>query len=67
MTKFDPYRTDQDDAAADRKLAMARYFAEQIAAAARENLSPRDHGRFVSTVRAVTRAELGVGRCRRAA
>ena len=65
--QFDDLRSDQGDAHSDRKLAMARHFAEAIATAARENLSPRDHGRFVSTVRALTRAELRIGPYRKAA
>lgn len=64
---FEDFRADQDDATADRKLAMARYFAAQIATAVRENLSRNDHGRFVSSVRNLTRAELRIGPFREAA
>jgi hypothetical protein len=64
---YDDLRTDQGDASADAKLAMARHFAEAISAAARENLPRQDYGRFVSTVRDLTRAQLEIGPHRRAA
>jgi hypothetical protein len=67
MQTFDGLRTDQGDEKQDRKLAMARYFAEAIATAARENLSPQDRGRFVSAVRNLARASLELGPYRRAA
>jgi hypothetical protein len=65
--QFDDLRTDQGEERSDRKLAMARHFAEAISAAARENLSRQDYGRFVSTVRDLTRAQLEIGPYRRAA
>jgi hypothetical protein len=64
---YDDLMTDQGDAHSDRKLAMARHFAEAIAKAARENLSPQDRGRFVSAVRNLARAELRLGPYRLAA
>jgi hypothetical protein len=67
MQQFDDLMTDQGDEKQDRKLAMARYFAEAIAKAARENVSPQDHGRFVCSIRNLTRAELEIGPYRRAA
>jgi hypothetical protein len=64
---YDDLMTDQGDERQDRKLAMARHFAEAIATAARENLSPCDRGRFVSTVRNLARADLKLGKFRHAA
>jgi hypothetical protein len=65
--QFDDLRTDQGDERQDHKLAMARHFAEAISAAARENLSRHDYGRFVCSIRNLTRAELEIGPYRRAA
>jgi hypothetical protein len=67
MCGFDEFMTDAGDASRDRKLGMERYFAEAIAKAARENLPPKDRGTFVSTLRNLARANLEIGKFRRAA
>jgi hypothetical protein len=67
MCGFDEFMTDAGDAKRDRKLGMGRFFAEAIAKAARENLPPKDRGRFVSSVRQLARANLEIGQYRRAA
>jgi hypothetical protein len=64
---FDEFMTDALAAASDSKLAMARFFAEAISKAARENVAPKDRGRFVSSVRQLARANLEIGKFRRAA
>lgn len=63
MCGFDEFMSDALDASRDRKLGMARFFAEAIAKAARE-LSPKD---FVSSVRQLARAQLELGPWRNAA
>jgi len=67
MSGFDEFMSDAADAATDGRLAMARFFAEAIAKAARENLAPKDRGRFLSSIRNLTRAELEIGQYRLAA
>jgi hypothetical protein len=60
-------RSDEGDTASDDRLSIARHFADAIALAARQNMTRREQGRLVSTISALTRANLEIGQWRRAA